>query len=63
MPHRRKKLGVLIGVASWVSIVCFVAQRTTTHLFYFLELALTYSLPALLFGAVVLWWLWDSKNH
>jgi len=60
---RRTKLVVLIAMAGWVTIVCIVAQRTTTHLFYFLELALTYSLPALLFGGVILWWLWGSRNH
>jgi hypothetical protein len=60
---RRKTLVVLIAMAAWVTIVCIVAQRTTTHLFYFLELTLTYSLPALLFGGVILWWLWESRNH
>jgi hypothetical protein len=60
---RRRRLWVLMVMASWISIVCFVAQRTTRHLFYFLELALTYSLPVLLFGGVILWWLWDGKHR
>jgi len=60
---RRKRLVVLIAMACWVTIVCIVAQRTTTHLFYFLELTLAYSLPALLFGGIILWWLWESRNH
>ncbi len=60
---RRKRLWVLIGMAGWVTIVCFFAQSATRNLFYFFELAITYSLPALLFGGVILWWLRDSKGH
>jgi hypothetical protein len=60
---RHKRLWVLTGVASWVTIACFIAQSATRNLFYFLELAITYSVPALLFGGVILWWLRDSKGH
>lgn len=60
---RHKRLWVLIGVAGWVTIACFIAQSGTRNLFYFLELAITYSLPALLFGGVIFWWLRDSKGH
>jgi hypothetical protein len=60
---RRRSLWVLMVMAGWITIVCFVAQRTTRHLFYFVELALTYSLPALLFGGVILWWLWAGKHR
>jgi hypothetical protein len=60
---RHKRLWVLIGVAGWVTIACFIAQSATRNLFYFLELAITYSVPALLFGGVILWWLRDSKGH
>lgn len=60
---RQKRLWVLIGVAGWLTIACFIAQIATKNFFYFLELAMTYSLPALLFGGVILWWLRDSKGH
>lgn len=60
---RHKRLWVLIGVAGWVTIACFIAQSATRNFFYFPELAITYSLPALLFGGVILWWLQDSKGH
>ena len=60
---RHKRLWVLIGVAGWLTFACFIAQSATRNLFYFLELAITYSLPALLFGGVVLWWLRDSEDH
>jgi hypothetical protein len=57
---RHKRLWVLIGLAGWVTIASFYAETATRNLFYFLELAITYSLPALLFGGVILWWLRDS---
>lgn len=61
--QRHKRLWVLKGVVGWVTTACFIAESATRNLFYFLELAITYSLPALLFGGVVLWWLRDSKGH
>jgi hypothetical protein len=60
---RYKMLWVLAGIAGWVTIACFYAQAETRNLFYFLELAITYCLPALLFGGVILWWLRETKNH
>ena len=59
---RHKRLWVLIGAAGWLTIACFIAQSATRNLFYFLELAITYSVPALLFGGVILWWLRDGKG-
>ena len=60
---RHRRLWVVTGVAGWLTIACFIAQGATRNLFYFLELAITYSLPVLLFGGVILWWLRNSKGH
>jgi hypothetical protein len=58
--HGKKQLGTLIICALWISgtvLTLDFSGRLTDHPMNFLAATLIYSLPALLFGSIIFWWL------
>ena len=63
---RAKQLAVLLFVASWCCVCCLYEAFDSwamRHPINALATALLFSAPALIFGAVSLWWLTQAKNE
>ncbi|HEX8894863.1 MAG TPA: hypothetical protein VF783_16155 [Terriglobales bacterium] len=62
MHKNKKQLIVLLCVASWISIAVYWAFESNPKfigLAFVLEVAFIYSIPALMFGAILFWWFRD----
>lgn len=60
----KKQLLVLILAASWITIAAFLAEQQPRLVNHPVNMAFTvamYSLPALLFGGIAVWWFGKAK--
>ncbi|HUU15124.1 MAG TPA: hypothetical protein VM182_15655 [Terriglobia bacterium] len=65
----RRQLYVLLGMAAWLTVAAWFAHRVPVYGGYismdfgkFMVRMVTYSMPALLFGGILLWWFGKPKR-